>query len=363
MTPCILWAQAHPRRTNAKPGSDSVIQANQSPPAAPSAQTTPPEPPLEDVLGRTTPYGCVFGFLHAAESKNYESAAEYFDGKMSPDQSEEIAVQLKYLLDQGLSTSIEDLSRSPNGKTNDQLRLSREQVGIVKTPNGELKIMLDLVKRPDQPPIWLFSQETLNLVPAAYSSIHHTDYENLFPAWTTSIRILSVPIWRWALIFMTVVLTFALATLFTRITLRLLQSIIRTRLSSGIEQSVLALKAPIFVLILAFLDRAAGGYALTVLGRHYWNTVGFVLALHQRRMAARANHRHPHRHHPSSVARSVTSGASHLRHLAGQTLQDPSRHHPYHCTTYACRRKRICLSRRLGNRRNRFGPRSAKDTR
>jgi MscS family membrane protein len=234
--------------------------------------------PLEDPLGRTSPHGCVLGFLRAAEAKNYERATQYFDGKRSPKEAEEIAVQLKYLLDQGLSTSIDDLSRSPNGNTEDQLRLSREQVGTVKTPTGELKVMLDLVKRPDEPPIWLFSQETLNLVPATYSSIHHTDYERFFPVWTTRIRIFSVPLWRWGVIFVCIALTFVFATLLTRLTLRLLTSIVRTRLSLGVERSVLALKLPIFGLILALSDRVAGGYAITALGRHYWKNAGLLLA-------------------------------------------------------------------------------------
>ena len=186
-------------------------------------------------------------------------------------------MRLKYLLDQGLSTSIDDLSRSPSGNTDDQLRLSREQVGTVKTPSGELKVLLDLVKRPDQPPIWLFSQETLNQVPAAFSSIHHTDYERFFPVWTRTL-IFSMPLWRWGLIFGSVIFTFVFAILITRLTLRLLTSIVRTRLSVGVERSVLALKLPIFGLILALGDTTAGGYAITALGRHYWKNAGLLLA-------------------------------------------------------------------------------------
>jgi MscS family membrane protein len=234
--------------------------------------------PLEDPLGRTSPHGCVLGFLRAAEAKNYEKATQYFDGKRSPKEAEEIAVQLKYLLDQGLSTSIDDLSRSPNGNTDDQLRVSREQIGAVATPTGELNVMLDLVKRPDQPPIWLFSQETLTRVPAAYSSIHHTDYERFFPAWTIRIQFFSVPLWRWGGIFVAVLLTFGFATLLSRLTVWLLKSIFRTRVSLGVEESVLALKSPTFWLILALLERAAGGYAITALARHYWKNVGLVLA-------------------------------------------------------------------------------------
>ena len=80
-----------------------------------------------------------------------------------------------------MSNSIDSLSRSPNGNTEDQLFLSRELIGTVKTPAGDLEVMLHQVKRSDQVAIWLFSQKTLNQVPGAFASVHHTDYEHYFP--------------------------------------------------------------------------------------------------------------------------------------------------------------------------------------
>ena len=49
------------------------------------AQKPPAEPqPLpEDPLGRSTPYGAVIGFLHAANKADYELAASYLEGKQS----------------------------------------------------------------------------------------------------------------------------------------------------------------------------------------------------------------------------------------------------------------------------------------
>src|SRR5262249_26773873 len=157
-----------------------------TPPAA-----NPPPPPT-DPLGRTSPYGCVIGFLRAAGAKDYKKASEYLDGRRTEEHAEQLAIQLKYLLDQGMSTSIDSISRSPTGSMKDQLRVSKERVGTVKTPKGEMEVLLDQLKRPGEPPIWLFSQETLNNVPAAYASMQHKNYEDYFPAWSRSIRFLSV---------------------------------------------------------------------------------------------------------------------------------------------------------------------------
>jgi MscS family membrane protein len=272
----------HPADAAATQSAAPQVPAATAPPTsgipsttAAAAPTAPPAP--VDPLGRTTPHGCVLGFLRAAEAKDYEKAANYFDGKRPPEKAQELAQQLKYLLDQKLSTSIDDLSRSPNGNVEDQLRLSRDSVGIIKTPGGDLKVMLDQVERPGQPSIWLFSQETLHLVPAAYASLHPTDYEHYFPAWTTRVRFLSVPVWRWMAILISLVLVFITASLLTRAMIWLLTKTLGKRLSPRVEESILALKTPVFCLTLAILSRVAGGYAITALGRHYWGMVGLVL--------------------------------------------------------------------------------------
>jgi MscS family membrane protein len=245
-------------------------------PTTPEVVPPPPPPPV-DPLGRTNPHDCVLGFLRAAETKDYERAAQYLDGKRTPERAQELAIQLKFLLDQGSSTSIANLSRSPNGNTEDGRRVSREDVGIVKTPAGDLKVMLDRVERPGEPAIWLFSQETLSQVPAAFANAHHTDYEQYFPQWMHA-SFMSVPLWRWVFVLLSLLAMFGTASLLTRSLLWLLQRIFKTRMSAGVEDSVLALRAPIFWLTLAILLGVGGEYAITALGRHYWKTTAFVLA-------------------------------------------------------------------------------------
>jgi MscS family membrane protein len=275
--PQLRRSAAAPATQNAAPQAPAAT-APQIPgiPSSTTAAPTPPPAPV-DPLGRTTPHGCVLGFLRAAEAKDYHKAADYLDGKRSSEQAEELAQQLKYLLDQGLSTNIDALSRSPNGNVDDELRLSRDSVGTVKTPDGDLKVTLDRVERPGQATIWLFSQETLHLVPAAYASLHPTDYEHYFPAWMASVRFLSVPLWRWIVILISLVIMFVAASLLTRAMIWLLTRFLRKRLSPRVEESILALKTPIYCLTLAMIGSLAAGYSITALGRHYWANAGLVL--------------------------------------------------------------------------------------
>jgi MscS family membrane protein len=272
----------HAANTVAAQTTEQQIPSPATPeiPGMPTTTPTPapaPPPAPTDPLGRSTPHGCVLGFLRAAEAKDYWKAADYLDGKRQRPEAEELAQQLKYLLDRGLSSNIDDLSRSPDGNLQDEQRLSRESVGTVKTPSGDLKVILDRVERPGQPAIWLFSQETLHLVPAAYESLQPTDYENFFPAWMARVRILSVPLWRWIIVLISFVFVFIAASLLTWILIWLLTRTLRRRLSPRVEESILALKTPIFYLTLALIIRLVAGYSITALGRHYWGQAAFVL--------------------------------------------------------------------------------------
>jgi MscS family membrane protein len=269
----IMLGQGLPSAAKAAVGGGST----QAAPADGNAPVATPPPVPTDSLGRTTPHGTVLGFLKAAEEKDYARAAKFLDGKRSPAQSEELVVQLKTLLDRGLATSIDDISRSPQGTVDDELRLSRERVGTVKTADGEFPLLLDLVKRAGEPPIWLFSQETLARVPGAYESLHHKDIESYFPEWSRKIMFLSVPLWRWGAIVVFLLTVFGIASVITRLILWLLRKIFRKRFSPGVEGSVLALKTPIFCLLGAIMNKVAAGYAMTALGRHYWSVVGLVL--------------------------------------------------------------------------------------
>ncbi len=271
------WGQTGAQKLSSH-GKKAQKPAPQTPVAEPTTTVAPevvPPPPPVDPLGRSNPHDCVLEFLRSAETKDYARAAQYLDGKRTPERAEALAIQLKFLLDQGLSTSINGLSRSPTGSSQ-RLPVSREDVGVVKTPAGELKVMLDRVERPDEPAIWLFSQQTLNQVPAAYESAHHTDYDQYFPKWTQA-EFLSVPLWRWAVILLSLLAMFGVANLLTRLLLWLLQRIFKRRLSPGVEQSILALKGPIFLLTLSIMLGLAGEYAITALGRHYWKSIAFAL--------------------------------------------------------------------------------------
>ena len=123
------------------------------------------------------PMARVTGFLQAVNDNKLAKAVQYLDTKLPEGRAEELAKQLKSVLDSGLSSSINGVSREPQGDVTDDLRITREKIGIVETPSGNLEILLDRVTRPQLATVWLFSSETLARIPNAYEHLERDELQ------------------------------------------------------------------------------------------------------------------------------------------------------------------------------------------
>ena len=132
-----------------------------SPPKTAPQPDTSSQQADEDPLGRSTPYGTVVGFVRAAKVKDYARAAQYLDTRKKGAAAEKLAEQLQIVLDRGLTTNLDRLSRKPEGDLQDGLPTTKNRVGTVGTGSGDLDILVERMERRGQIPIWLFSSETL----------------------------------------------------------------------------------------------------------------------------------------------------------------------------------------------------------
>jgi MscS family membrane protein len=263
-----MQGQAIPAAKNAAKALSPAAQQ----PAAPSPPPVPPDP-----LGRSSPHGCVLGFLLAAQKNDYARAAQYLDVKKPPEQTEELAKQLKALLDQGLTGNLDELSREPEGNQTDNLRTTRDLVGTVKTDKGSLDIVVERVQRRGEAPIWLFSADTLAGVPKLQSESPIARLEGRFPRWMVETRFFDVPLWRWLLLLASVVVILAVAALLSRLLQWILGPALGKVLPVSGENVVRKLRLPIFLLLLAATVRFFSPYSLTVLAREFWNGAAVVL--------------------------------------------------------------------------------------
>jgi MscS family membrane protein len=242
-----------------------------------------PAAPVEesqDVLGRSTPRGAVLGFIGAARRKDYERASRYLDTRRTPRTAMDLALQLSVVLDRGLRTDLDTLSNRPEGSLDDDLSIGQDRVGVVKVSGEPLEILLDRVQRGKEPPIWLFSAETLRRIPEAYGELSDTWLEEHLPSWIASQQLLWAPLWQWIAFLLSIPLAIGLAWPLNRLLIPMVRMVLR-RIPHESEDVLLSRVArPLRVLVLAVTVQAGSLLLpLSLVARQFWTRVSATLAV------------------------------------------------------------------------------------
>ncbi len=155
-----------------------------------------------DPLGRDTPSGCVLGFLQAAQSGNYQAAADYLQMSAARRQSQgaDVAGKLKGLMDAAFVGSLRRISTSPEGSP-EAGGPDQQTIGVFSVPNegadNDVPVVLVRVTDPNAGKIWLFSSATLTRVPDLYDTIEAHQVETHLPQSLVKNTFLGMPLWQW----------------------------------------------------------------------------------------------------------------------------------------------------------------------
>jgi MscS family membrane protein len=256
--------------SKAVPGAAAGALAG-APAAAPGAQ------PEDDPLGRSTPHGTVMGFIKAIESEDYERAVEYLDTQQPPKRAAQLALELRSVIDRGFHGDLEKVSRNPEGNPNDGLPTGLDSIGVVRTPSMTADIQLERVQNEGEPPVWLFSAETLKRVPSIYERLDTPVIDRYLPASLTETRIFRVPLWRWVGFFVLLPLFFVLARLISFGLIPLLRPLMRRLAHRDEAQPADRIKTPLNMFVLALAFYAYAPLSHSALSRLFWNRMGATL--------------------------------------------------------------------------------------
>ena len=227
--------------------------------AAPAPDNAPTS---TDPLNRQTPQSSVYSFLEACHAKNYDKAWRYLDlRRLQPQQrlkeGPQLAQELAKLLDSDVQFDVAELSREPDGERDDGLPADRERVATFTASGKTLDLQLQRDTLRPGFSVWLFSQDSVELIPTLTQSIRESPIERVLPyplvAWT----FLDTSLWRWiALVLMAVALA-ALSKLLSRAVLALLAPLLK-RLSPAVPGGAgfATLLGPVQLLVSAALFRA-----------------------------------------------------------------------------------------------------------
>ncbi len=159
-----------------------------------------------DNLGRDTPRSSFIGFLKATESFDYESAVEFMDLRNLPYSvsklsGEELAEQLDFVIKRGMDIEVQLLSEKNSGQVVDGLPDYRDELGHIKTEQGEEVFFMQRVPGPDENFIWKISNASIARIPELYDQFS-------YPEWVEDVRLyvpqdvgfLGVELFKWVII-------------------------------------------------------------------------------------------------------------------------------------------------------------------
>jgi MscS family membrane protein len=257
-----------------------VVAGAQVPSASALKQNATAQETSDDPLGRSTPRGTVVGFIKAAGRGDYDQAINYLNTSQHGNLARELAQQLETILNRETSIDLSKLSRQPEGSQANAQNPNRDLVGVADTPSGKVEIWVDRIQRGDNPPIWLFSAETLKLVPEIYQNIGggSAEVEAHVPRWLRP-TLFSLPLWSWTVLLISLPLILLLGSLAVRL-LKPLLRMIAGQIPGGLERhQVNAVVAPLRLILFGVLFAIGANFSATLLGRNFWRTTGMVLII------------------------------------------------------------------------------------
>jgi len=234
---------------------------------------------IDDPLGRSAPYGTVKGFVKSTELGDYAKAAQYLHTRKKGEAAQKLAEQLQTVLDWGLKADLEKLSRKPEGDLKDGLEMKQDRVGTIDTNLGKLDILLDRVDRKGESAVWLFSSETLALIPQAADEVSPLSFEKHIPKPLVQFKLLTIPIYRWIVFILALAIAIALGSSVAHALFPLLRRALRRLTGEEDKQALASIKAPIRVALISVAILLFANLSVTLYMRQFWRNVGSTVAI------------------------------------------------------------------------------------
>lgn len=190
-----------------------------------SAKGGPPPDPLH----RDSPQSAVVNFLEACRKHDYQQARSYLDlRKLPPGQRAQQGVQLSQQLQQILEHSaqfdVADISTNPAGQP---LGAGRETVDSFTVGGKKIDLQLERVPLRSGVSIWLFSAESVALIPQLARLASNSPIEKYLPDVLVERRLVDTAWWRWIALALLAAALAALSRLVSRLALSTIEPVMQ----------------------------------------------------------------------------------------------------------------------------------------
>ncbi|HYI96330.1 MAG TPA: mechanosensitive ion channel domain-containing protein, partial [Bryobacteraceae bacterium] len=208
---------------------------------------------------RDTPRGTLLGFLEASGGGDYRRAASFLNIRKDHRRStspEELAQELKRVLDRKLAQDLSKISSATEGDLTDGLEPNLELIGIVRQGDRNVDLLLERVRLPEVGEVWLVAASTVSLIPILHADIDTTWLESFLPHWLLHTTVFDTPLWQWLAILILTLVATAFGHVLARILIRSLNPLVRRTHSALDDRLIEALRRPLQLLFALAAFRA-----------------------------------------------------------------------------------------------------------
>src|SRR3954469_13084602 len=252
-----------------------LAQSQDATPAPIVAEKAP-----EDTLGRRTPRGTVFGFLKATSADQMETAVLYLNTPKRGTEAIALARQLAAVLNRYLPARLTEISDKPEAYIQDPRRPDEELIGTVSAPNGDVDIVVERVDGGKAGQIWLFSNRTLEVLPAFSRESRINTPESDLPRVLVTTRLLTVPLFEWLAVFVGLPFAYFLTRLLNRLLSWTFGKLRRRIWRTGNQPTPSILPVPIRLLLVAlFIRWMLTIVELPLLARQAWSSISMMFTI------------------------------------------------------------------------------------
>ena len=235
--------------------------------------------PVGDPYRRETPYGAFFGYIRAAQKENWAVASEYLQWPKGG-RREELAHQLKALLDERFVGDLEKLSRSPAGNFSDASASGVDLVGRVEAGEDSFDLVLVRTPQAEGPAIWLVSSQSLREVPAAFKGLTAPAVESRIPSFL-KMPVRNVRLWQLLAFLLLIPLLYAASRLLVIGAFAVLRRLFAPHAwGTELLRGAAGFRGPVALLLTVPLHRACvSRLALPLLSRYTYTQLAWLVVI------------------------------------------------------------------------------------
>ena len=175
----------------------------------------------QDEFNRGTPRSSVMGIAEALKNRDYARVMNYLDMRNVPfyiaSSDEELARQLKIIVDRSLWADPDTISDDPKGHKDDGLPDNRDIIGRLTIPDGAVDILMQHVPDGKGGYVWKLSNRTVSEIPRLYEHYGYGKYGDKLARMLPEYEFLGLVVWQWVMLLGILLAAFVISWVITRI--------------------------------------------------------------------------------------------------------------------------------------------------